>query len=196
MPWIMTGNLDEFQHAAGALLRSEPVHNTVPLTVLTTLRESGLSAFGDSPPVFGWHESEVGAVDGAILQTPPHPVLVAELPAGSAQELVEELIASGRRPAAVNVTASSEVDASSAWATATGSATTVRQRVRLFRLAGLAPPDPFPPGRRAGSRPGRPRPARRLASGIRPRDRRAGRGERRAHRRQPAQPQWANAVGG
>jgi ribosomal protein S18 acetylase RimI-like enzyme len=146
MPWRLTGSLDEFQHEAGALLRSEPVHNTVPLTLLTTLRESGLFAFGDSPPVFGWHESEVGAVDGAFLQTPPYPVLVAKLPAGSARELIEELIASGKRPAAVNVAAAYETDASSAWATATGGATAVRQRVRLFRLAGLAPPDPFPRG--------------------------------------------------
>ena len=146
MPWRLTGSLDEFQHQSGAFLRSEPVHNTVPLTLLATLRESGLSAFGDSPPVFGWHESEVGAIDGAFLQTPPYPVLVAELPAGSAHGLIEELIASGKRPAAVNVAASYEADVSSAWATATGGAMTVRQRVRLFRLAGLAPPDPFPPG--------------------------------------------------
>ena len=44
MPWRLTGSLDEFQHQSGAFLRSEPVHNTVPLTLLATLYPSWRAA--------------------------------------------------------------------------------------------------------------------------------------------------------
>ena len=83
MAWRLTNSIDAFLDAAGDHLRADPVVHTVPLTVLERLRLSGPSAFGDSPPLFGWHESADGALDGAFLQTPPHPVLVATLPPGS-----------------------------------------------------------------------------------------------------------------
>jgi hypothetical protein len=100
MAWILTRNLDEFAAAAGDHLRAEPVLHTVPLTVLDSLRRRGESAFGDDAPVFGWHESADGRLDGAFLQTPPFPVLVATLPAGSAADLITRLGAETRLPAA------------------------------------------------------------------------------------------------
>jgi hypothetical protein len=71
MAWRLTESLDEFLGAAAEHLRAEPVLHTVPLTVLEALRQRGLSAFGDSPPIFGWHEPDGGAVDGAFFRTPP-----------------------------------------------------------------------------------------------------------------------------
>jgi GNAT superfamily N-acetyltransferase len=49
MSWTLTRSLDEFLDAAGAFLRAEPVHNTVPLTICETLRRLGPAAVGDSP---------------------------------------------------------------------------------------------------------------------------------------------------
>ncbi len=81
MTWTLTNSLAEFEAAAGDRLRAAPARHTVPLTILTSLRERGPAAFGDDPPVFGWHQA-AGVVDGVVLQTPPHPLLVAILPAG------------------------------------------------------------------------------------------------------------------
>jgi len=146
MPWTLTRSLEVFAGMADDLLRSDPVRHTVPLTLLATLRASGPSVFGDDPPRYGWHASDGGVVDGAFLQTPPFPVLVAELPAGSAADLIGLLGADGWLPAAANVPGNSTAVFSAAWAGATGGDTTVAQRHRLFRLDRLAPPDPAPPG--------------------------------------------------
>jgi RimJ/RimL family protein N-acetyltransferase len=151
MAWTMTSSLDEFLDAAAGHLRAEPVRNTVLLTVLESLRHSGLAAYSDSPPVFGWHVAGAGAagpgaVDGAFLQTPPHPVLLARLPEGSAGTLIDVLTTDGRRPQAANLVGSDQAEFTAAWASATGGTTTERQRSRLFRLAGLVPPDPAPRG--------------------------------------------------
>ena len=99
MTWRVTDSLDAFVAAAGDHLRCDPVEHTVPLTVLETLREAGPNAFGDSPPVFGWHEAADGAIEGAFFQTPPFPVLIASLPPGSADSLVE--LVAGRAARAV-----------------------------------------------------------------------------------------------
>jgi RimJ/RimL family protein N-acetyltransferase len=145
MPWTLTRSLDAFAETADELLRAEPVRHTVPLTLLATLRASGPSAFGTDPPRYGWHRSADGLLDGAVMQTPPFPVLVAALPTGSAADLIRVLGADGGLPAAANVASNDEAAFSAAWA-ATGGSTTVAQRQRLFRLGRLVPPDPAPPG--------------------------------------------------
>jgi predicted GNAT family acetyltransferase len=146
MTWRVTDSLDEFLAAAGDHLRADPVQYTVPLTVLETLREAGLKAFGDSPPVFGWHAAADGAIDGAFFRTPPFPVLIASLPPGSADSLVELVAASRSEPVTVNVTDAAEPAVLAAWAARTGGVGTTRMRARLFRLGVLTPPDPMPPG--------------------------------------------------
>jgi RimJ/RimL family protein N-acetyltransferase len=151
MAWTLTRNIDEFSAAAGDHLRAEPVLNTVPLTVLESLHQRGESAFGGDAPVYGWHESAGGQLDGAFLQTPPFPVLVATLPAGSAADLIMQLAAvTGSHgtglPAAINLPTSAEADFSAAWAQVTGGSATATQQSRLFRLGRLVPPDPVPPG--------------------------------------------------
>jgi len=146
MAWRLTNSIDAFLDAAGDHLRADPVVHTVPLTVLERLRLSGPSAFGDSPPLFGWHESADGALDGAFLQTPPHPVLVATLPLGSAGSLVDLLIAEAALPGAVNVTAQDATSCLGAWTAVSGGGGTVTLRTRLFRLGALVPPEPTPSG--------------------------------------------------
>jgi GNAT superfamily N-acetyltransferase len=149
MPWHLTHDIGEFTEAAGGYLRADPVRNTVPLTVLESLLASGLAAYGDTPPVFGWHEpaggpAPGGPVDGAVLQTPPHPLLVGGFPAGSAADLIRAL--GDRRPGGANLTDSDTAEFTAAWRSVTGGSTEVRQQMRLFRLAGLEPPDPHPAG--------------------------------------------------
>jgi RimJ/RimL family protein N-acetyltransferase len=146
MAWQLTNSLDAFLDAAGDHLRSDPVRHTVPLTVLETLRDRGLSAFGDSPPLFGWHRSAAGGTDGAFLQTPPFPLLLASLPAASAAPLLDVLVAGGRSPAAVNLAAEHSDAFLAAWTEVTNGYGTARMRMRQFRLGVLRPPDPAPPG--------------------------------------------------
>ena len=144
MPWHLTDDVGDFVSAADEYLRADPVRNTVPLSVLAGLLKSGLSAYGDAPPVFGWHET-AGRADGAVLRTPPHPMLVGGFPAGSAADLIRVL--GDRRPAEANLTDADTAEFTAAWTSVTGGRTRVHHRMRLFRLAGLEPPDPHPPGK-------------------------------------------------
>jgi GNAT superfamily N-acetyltransferase len=146
MAWELTDSLDVFLDAAGDHLRSDPVRHTVPLTVLETLRQRGPSAFGDSPPIYGWHSSAAGSTDGAFFQTPPFPLLVASLPAASATPMIHALAADGRSPATINLAAEHADSFLAAWTAVTGGNGTPRMRMRLFRLGLLVPPDPAPPG--------------------------------------------------
>jgi RimJ/RimL family protein N-acetyltransferase len=146
MTWRLTASLDAFFVAAGDHLRADPVLHTVPLTVLETLRQAGPTAFGDSPPVFGWHESASGGTDGAFFQTPPFPVMIASLPPGSAGPLVDALAARSPAPLAVNVASAHEPAVLAAWAARTSGLGTSRMRTRQFKLGVLTPPDPMPPG--------------------------------------------------
>ncbi|HEY2508930.1 MAG TPA: GNAT family N-acetyltransferase [Streptosporangiaceae bacterium] len=149
MPWTLTDSLDEFGAAAGELLRAEPVRNNLILTVLDSLRHNGLSAYGDAPPVFGWHQASGRGVDGAFLQTPPYPVLAAQLPpggVGAAASMFAALAARGGPPGAVNVLGADEDSLTAAWLAVAGGGTSIRLRSRLYRLEGLVPPDPCPAG--------------------------------------------------
>ncbi len=146
MRWTLTRSLADFLAAAGEFLLADPALNTVPLTVSETLRERGLSAFGDDPPWFGWRRGPAGQVDGAFLQTPPYPLLAAKLPPASAGSLLRLLTASSMRFDGANLAGPDEADFSAAWGRATGGSATPRLRSRLFRLSCLAPPDPLPPG--------------------------------------------------
>jgi RimJ/RimL family protein N-acetyltransferase len=146
MAWKLTDSLDDFERTAAPHLLADPVRQTVPLTVLTSLRHAGLSRFGDDTPVFGWHCQPNGTVDGAVLQTPPYPLLLATLPGGSAGDMLALLAAERALPAAVNVASQDETSFLAAWAAVTGGTGAAQLRSRLYRLTQLVPPDPAPPG--------------------------------------------------
>ena len=136
MPWHLTHDITEFAAAAGDYLRSDPVANTVTLTVLEALQQSGLAVYGDAAPLFGWHESG-GQVDGAVLRTPPHPMVAARVPAGSAEALIRLL--GGDRPPAISLPDQDAAEFGATWTDVTGGSTAVHHRMRLFRLAALEP---------------------------------------------------------
>ncbi len=146
MAWQLTDSLDEFERAAGEHLRADPVRQTLPLSVLENLRQAGLSRYGAEPPVFGWHQRADGTVDGAVLQTPPFPLLVASLPAGSVPGLLAALAAERGLPTAVNLAAANEGDFLAGWAAATAGTGAAGLRSRLYELAELVPPEPAPDG--------------------------------------------------
>jgi RimJ/RimL family protein N-acetyltransferase len=143
MGWHTTTSAEVFLDLAGAFLRTRPVENTLPLNIAGTLREHGPHHFGAADPLFGWYATGAGRVDGAFLQTPPFPLLVTAVPEGAMPELAAVL--SGRPLSGVNaLTADADVFIE-AWCARTGVRAKPARRHRLFRLAGLIPPEP-PPG--------------------------------------------------
>ena len=74
MAWTFTDDVTAYDVAAGGLLSSEPERHTVLLSVLATLMNRGLTAFGPAAPLLGWW-SDGAVVTAAVLQTPPYPLL-------------------------------------------------------------------------------------------------------------------------
>jgi GNAT superfamily N-acetyltransferase len=140
MAWETTSDFDGFLAAAGEFLRSRPVEHTLLLTVSESLRARGAHAYGDEAPRFGWWRVD-GAVGGAFLQTPPHPLLLTSLPGDAVPGLADVLAGAELRllngPAGL----------AQAVAGALGAQPEVWRRERLYRLGTLTPPDPPRPGR-------------------------------------------------
>lgn len=146
MTWVLTDDIDAFTVAADGLLASQPERYTVLISVLSALAKHGPNVYGADPPVLGWWLSE-GAVRAAILQTPPYPVILTNLPADSVAPLVAALASA--HAAGIAAVSGAEPDASAfaeAWSAATGRVATVHMRQRLYRLGELTPPDPMPAG--------------------------------------------------
>jgi len=145
MAWTLTDDLDAYRAAAGELLRSDPVRNTVLLSVLESLASIGPTAFGDARPVFGWWAPD-GAPRAAVLQTPPRPMLLTALPGDSAEQLARALADRGRELPAVNGSEADAAALAAGWRATTGISSRTHQRQRLYRLGTLMPPDPPPAG--------------------------------------------------
>lgn len=137
MTWEATDDLDTFTAAAGGFLRARPVAHTVQLTATETLAVRGIDAFG-GPPRFGWWRDGDGAVTAVYLQTPPYPLLLTDLPDEAVPGLVPLLAGTDAVNAPVPVIEALRRN---------GMVLEPTMRVRLFRLAGLVPPDPVPAGR-------------------------------------------------
>jgi GNAT superfamily N-acetyltransferase len=146
MAWTLTGNLDDYLATAGDFLRSRPVHNTIQLVALDSLRVHGPSAFGDVAPLFGWWRPEAGPVTAALMHTPPFPVLLTRLPADSAGDLAGDLAGRGRELPGVNAERSDAEAFADEWSRLTGAGWREFRRSRLFQLGQLTPPSPSPPG--------------------------------------------------
>jgi predicted GNAT family acetyltransferase len=143
MPWFFTNDPERYAEQVLDLLTEQPAANTVPLTVLETLRAG--QRFSDVPPVFGWYDAD-GTVTGAVSMTPPYGMLIGQLPAGSEAELVAGLRARAATvPDAVG-TADAARRFADAWTAGTGLRTELAMCQRLYTLDGLRLPDPPPPG--------------------------------------------------
>ncbi|HZP54814.1 GNAT family N-acetyltransferase [Actinocrinis sp.] len=147
MAWQTTDDLAAFDAAALDFLRAQPTQNTILLSIPSVLRERGLQAFGDSGPRFGWYEDANGAVSAAFLQTPPHPLLVSDLPdEAAARSLVEVLRTSGRPLPGINGPQPVAEALASAWCAETGAVAREGAKHRLYLLGELTWPSPLPAG--------------------------------------------------
>jgi GNAT superfamily N-acetyltransferase len=155
MGWQTTGDVSAFLTAAGGYLRRERARNTVLLTVGEQLRAnparySGQPADGAAPgpsgqPLFGWWADQAGAVGGAFLHTPPHPLLLTAIPSEVAASLATAL--ADRPLSGVNGYLESARAFAATWlAAAGGGPAAERRRMRLYRLGELSWPDPAPEG--------------------------------------------------
>ncbi|WP_219461923.1 GNAT family N-acetyltransferase [Nonomuraea rhizosphaerae] len=85
--WTFTADVEEYAAAAEAFLLTDPVGNTVPLTVLANVR-GGMPA---DEAFFGWWTGADGEVRGAAFRTPPHPVGLARMAVETIAPLAEVL---------------------------------------------------------------------------------------------------------
>jgi len=85
-------------------------------------------------------------VSAAVLQTPPHSLLITALPGRSATQLAEALASRGVSPPGVNGAEKEATQFARAWHRLTGVFGQVSQRQRLYRLGELVPQSPHPDG--------------------------------------------------
>jgi GNAT superfamily N-acetyltransferase len=135
--WTFTSDIGAYAAVAEQWLLRDPVRNTVPLTVLSSLR-AGLWA---DDVLMGWLEGESG-VSGAMSHTPPYPLLLGDVPVEAVPALAAELIESGREVSGV----SGPLPVAEAFAAAWWRPERGRRAERLYRLDALVPPDPPVPG--------------------------------------------------
>ncbi|MFJ3877402.1 GNAT family N-acetyltransferase [Streptomyces sp. NPDC090077] len=145
MTWTFSTDLAAYLAAARPAVAAQPVVNTGLLTVADALERRGPRAFGDADPLFGWWTGADGAVDGALLHTPPFPLLLGAAPPEAVRALAGALGAEPLRGRTGGFNAR-RADAQ-VLAAARGTPTRVVEELRLYRLATLAPPDPTPEGR-------------------------------------------------
>lgn len=148
MAWTLTDDLADYHRAAGHLLNADAVRNTVLLSVLASLVSLGPTAFGPQPPLFGWYaeDSARRTIRAAVLQTPPHALLITTLPGRSAAQLAGAVAARGIALPGVNGAEKDVTEFARAWHEVTGVLGEIRQRQRLYKLGELVRPDPPPDG--------------------------------------------------
>ncbi|MEV7542262.1 GNAT family N-acetyltransferase [Streptomyces sp. NPDC089915] len=145
MTWTFSTDPAAWPAAARASLAARPVVNTSLLSVIDALDRRGPHAYGDSEPVFGWWTGPDGTVDGAVLHTPPYPMLLGVLPPEAVRPLAGALTAD---PLLAGVTRFNARRADArALAEAWGGPARVAEELRLYRLGTLTAPDPAPGGR-------------------------------------------------
>ncbi|MFF4497718.1 GNAT family N-acetyltransferase [Streptomyces sp. NPDC001546] len=145
MTWTFSTDLAACLATARPHLAAHPVRNTILLSALDALERRGPHAYGDTEPVFGWWSGADGTVDGAVLHTPPFPLLTGVLPTEAVHALGRALTAD---PLLTPVTGLNlrRTDAR-ALTRAWGAPTRVDEELRLYRLGTLTAPDPAPEGR-------------------------------------------------
>ncbi|MET9609472.1 GNAT family N-acetyltransferase [Streptomyces sp. NPDC006512] len=145
MTWTFSTDLAAYLAAARPAVAAQPVVNTLLLTIADALERRGPHAHGPGEPVFGWWTGADGAVAGAVLRTPPFPLVLGALPGEAVRALGGALAAEPLLAGvdAFNVRARDVPVLAPAW----GAPSRVAEQSRLYRLAAPTAPDPFPRGR-------------------------------------------------
>jgi RimJ/RimL family protein N-acetyltransferase len=134
-------DVTDFWQAAGPLLATDPVHNTVLLSLVGRILRGVRQ--GDAAPMFLTVHDGPDLI-GAVLCTPPYPLVVGNLPPKAVAVVVGELFARG-----VELTGASGIRRSVAafgreWADRTGTELVVGMDERLYRLGTLDRPTDVP----------------------------------------------------
>jgi predicted GNAT family acetyltransferase len=144
MSWQFASSVDAFADATGAFLAADPERHTLPLTIIDSVR--GGFRPSEQEMHFGWWEPD-GQVRGAVLMTPPYPLLLAGVP----RQAMPGLVAGLRRRDAPVSGVNGEQDAAETFAHLWTAGTEVRaataMRQRLYRLDSLTEPARPAPGR-------------------------------------------------
>ncbi|NUS51162.1 MAG: GNAT family N-acetyltransferase, partial [Nocardioidaceae bacterium] len=88
MAWSTTSDVEAFAEAALAFLSERPVEHTALLTETAYLRARSVATTDQH---FGWWRDGSGAVGGAFVQAPQHPVLLSRVPPPAVTALVDAL---------------------------------------------------------------------------------------------------------
>jgi len=130
----VVSELAEFEASAEALYAADPVRHTVELTALAMARST------DRQPVMLTVHDGAELV-GAVLRTPPYPLILNALPANSVEQAVTALRElDPEAPGAIGPREVTETFAD-AWAQHTGATWHLVRKSRLYRLGELAAPD-------------------------------------------------------
>ncbi|MEY2247121.1 GNAT family N-acetyltransferase [Streptomyces sp. BF23-18] len=144
--WQLTRDLDAFLAGAGDFLRSRPAQHTVALTVTEALRRRGMGQYGKSAPVFGALERD-GTVRAAFFRTPPYRLNLTPLDERGVETLAVLLAEAEIELPGVSADTGTVEAFTEAWGRRTGARAALLRSERLYRLGGLTPPEPAPPGR-------------------------------------------------
>lgn len=142
MGWTLSDDHEEFTGRAGAFLRSDPVRNTVTLTLTESMRRRNLYPHA----LFGWWTEGADVAGTVLWTTDRYPPLLSAMPERAARELADVLAERAPVVGAVNGTPGTAAAFAAAWTRRTGAPSRVALRQRLHRLARLEPPDPAPGG--------------------------------------------------
>jgi predicted GNAT family acetyltransferase len=143
MTWTFTSDPQRYAERVFGLLTSDPERNTLPLTVLESVRAG--HRFGAGEMLFGWHEQD-GEVTGAVSMTPPYGLLLAVLPPGAEDDLVAQLRTDQVRVPEVAGIVADVQRFVQCWLAGTDLGTEVLMRQRLYRLGELRAPAAWPVG--------------------------------------------------
>jgi RimJ/RimL family protein N-acetyltransferase len=147
--WVPAPSLRDFQRGTIPALASDASGNNLLLTVVDRLHSDGLHAFGErDPELLTWYAGD-GAVEAAVVRTPPYSYILDGTPTDeSVRALVELLLDPGGRHDGreINLPAGCEAALTREWTAHTGTAPRVLERNRLYRLEQALEPDPRPAG--------------------------------------------------
>jgi RimJ/RimL family protein N-acetyltransferase len=144
--WHLTEDVDGFLARTGGFLRSRPALHTVTLTATEALRTRGPGAEGVEAPMFGWLE-QAGEVRAVFHHIPPRRLILTPFSREDAFPLAARLAHLGRPLSGVSADCDTAAAFTEAWLRHVGAISMLRNRIRLYRLDTLTPPQPFPEGR-------------------------------------------------
>ena len=138
MTWTFSTEVNEYDAAAGPLLRSDAARHTIGVTVIDSARHR--AELLDPPEQFAWWTDDDGDVTGCASLTPPWPLLLECVPDEALRPLAEQLLATGTAVAGVNGPNPLAATFASVWRSLTGDRVLIHDVLRLFRLGTLAAP--------------------------------------------------------